>query len=284
LEFLADPGIAKTQSTQYVITNNAAYQVDDLDAYDSDCDEINSPKIAIIWNLSHYGTNNVIYQDVQATSTFEQSNILNQSETKITSDSNIISYSQYMNESQYTSIQNSSSPAQQDDLILSVIKQHKAQVINCTKIDQDNKNVNEFLTGELKRYKDYVKSLKEQNNVDKASESCAQSLEIDNLKHILSEHMKEKESLEQKVTLLKNDFQKEESQNIDRELALEKAVNSEEPNLSSSTTIVEVPKELSKVSMMNSSLKKLKYHLASFDVVVKKKNHCNSHYGGHVGV
>nr|GEV58387.1 hypothetical protein [Tanacetum cinerariifolium] len=35
LEFLADPGIAKTQSTQYVITNNAAYQADDLDAYDS---------------------------------------------------------------------------------------------------------------------------------------------------------------------------------------------------------------------------------------------------------
>nr|GFA52805.1 hypothetical protein [Tanacetum cinerariifolium] len=33
LEFLADRGIAETQSTQYVITNNAAYQADDLDAY-----------------------------------------------------------------------------------------------------------------------------------------------------------------------------------------------------------------------------------------------------------
>nr|GFA72988.1 hypothetical protein [Tanacetum cinerariifolium] len=36
------------------------------------------------------------------------------------------------------------------------------------------------------------------------------------------EHLKEKESLEQKITLLKNDFQKEESMNIDRELALKK--------------------------------------------------------------
>nr|GEZ66799.1 retrovirus-related Pol polyprotein from transposon TNT 1-94 [Tanacetum cinerariifolium] len=44
------------------------------------------------------------------------------------------------------------------------------------------------------------------------------------------------------------------------------SVNSEERNLSSSTTIVEVPKELPKVSMVNSSLKKLKFHLASFDV------------------
>nr|GEX06177.1 hypothetical protein [Tanacetum cinerariifolium] len=83
--------------------------------------------------------------------------------------------------------------------------------------------------------------------------------------------------------------QKEESRNIDGELALEKqdfetriiphaklsakqafwsrySVQSEEPNLSSSPTIVEVPKELPKVSMVNSSLKKLKFHLASFDM------------------
>nr|GEU57928.1 Gag-Pol polyprotein [Tanacetum cinerariifolium] len=84
LEFLADPGIAETQSTQYVVTNNAAYQADDLDAYDSDCDELNSTKIALMANLSHYGSdnlvevhnqdnvsNNVIYQDVQATLTSE---------------------------------------------------------------------------------------------------------------------------------------------------------------------------------------------------------------------
>nr|GEU78257.1 hypothetical protein [Tanacetum cinerariifolium] len=42
LEFLADPGIAETSSTQYAVTNNAAYPADDLDAYDSDCDELNS--------------------------------------------------------------------------------------------------------------------------------------------------------------------------------------------------------------------------------------------------
>nr|GEZ47655.1 hypothetical protein [Tanacetum cinerariifolium] len=264
---------------KFVVTNYAAYQADDLDAYDSDCDEINSAKIALMVNLSHYGsddlaevynqdnvTNNVIDQDVQAISTSEQSNIMNQSETKITSNSSIISYSWYFNESQYTTVQNSSSPAQQDDLILSVIEQLKTQVVNWTKINQDNKNVNEILTAELKRYKDRVKILKEQNNDDKASETCTQSLEIDNLKHTLSEHLKEKEFLEQMVTLLKKDFQKEESRNIDRELALEKedfetrfvpqtklsaeqafwfqnSRNSKEPNLSTSTTIVESKKE-----------------------------------------
>nr|GEX59722.1 hypothetical protein [Tanacetum cinerariifolium] len=47
--------------------------------------------------------------------------------------------------------------------------------------------------------------------------------------------------------------------------------NSKEPNLSTSITMVEVPKELPKVSMVNSSLKKLKFHLASFDMVVKER-------------
>nr|GFC36957.1 hypothetical protein [Tanacetum cinerariifolium] len=36
-------------------------------------------------------------------------------------------------------------------------------------------------------------------------------------------------------------------------------------------TIVVVPKELPKVSMVNSCLKKLKFHLASFDIVVKER-------------
>nr|GEX03309.1 hypothetical protein [Tanacetum cinerariifolium] len=175
-----DPRIAETQSSQYVFTNNAAYQADDLDAYDSDCDEINSAKIAFMVNLSHYGSDNLV----------ENSNFL----------------------------------AQQDDLILSMIEQLKTQVVNYTKINQDNKIVNEIWTAELEGYKDQVRILKEQNNVDKASNTCAQSLEIDNLKHTLSEHLKEKDSLGQTVTLLKNDFQKEESRNIDRELALEKHV------------------------------------------------------------
>nr|GEY03677.1 hypothetical protein [Tanacetum cinerariifolium] len=71
LEFLADPGIAETQSTQYVVTNNAAYQVDDLDAYDSDCDEINSSKIALMVNLSHYRSNNL----AENYGNFEESNL-----------------------------------------------------------------------------------------------------------------------------------------------------------------------------------------------------------------
>nr|GEV19544.1 retrovirus-related Pol polyprotein from transposon TNT 1-94 [Tanacetum cinerariifolium] len=164
--FLADPGIAEGQATKTVITYNVAYQANDLDAYDSDCNELNAAKVALIENLSHYGS------DVPA-----ESSVVSHLETEITSDSNIIPYSHYVYETQQAAVQNSNSSAQQDALILSVIDQLKTQ-----------------------------------------------SIEIDHLKQTLSEQLKEKKSLMKTVTLLKNDFKKEESRNIDREIALEKKI------------------------------------------------------------
>ncbi|GJR90878.1 retrovirus-related pol polyprotein from transposon TNT 1-94 [Tanacetum coccineum] len=167
-----------------------------LDAYDFDCDELNTAKVGLIENLSHYGSD---------------------------------ALAEYVIESQQAAVQNSNSSAQQDALILSVIEQLKTQVVNCTKINLENKSVNDTLTAELERYKEQVKVLKEGQNVDLrsndiVSDSSAQSIEIDHLKQTLSEHLKEKESLMQTVTLLKNDFKKEESRNIDREIALEKKI------------------------------------------------------------
>ncbi|GKA96580.1 hypothetical protein Tco_0818675 [Tanacetum coccineum] len=292
LAFLADPGIAEGQATQTVITHNAAYQADDLDAYDSDCDELNTAKVDLMMNLSYYFSdvlaevhnpnnmdNNMINQGVQARPSSEQSSVVNHSETEITSNSYIIPYS----------------------------------------------HVNDTLTAELERYKEQVKVLKEGQNVDlksqdNVSDSCEQSAKIDRLKQTLSKQLKEKESLMQTVTLLKNDFMKEEPRNIDREIALENKIkqldnivykrdqsaqtkaqqlepklydgnvikstsaivipDSEEtlmlaeeshPSPSCRPTKVEVPKELPKVSMINTSLKKLKHHLAGYDVVVKER-------------
>ncbi|GKE87187.1 hypothetical protein Tco_1564662 [Tanacetum coccineum] len=56
LVFLADPNIPNGQGTQTVFTHNASYQADDLDAYDSHCDKLNSAKVALMVNLSHYGS------------------------------------------------------------------------------------------------------------------------------------------------------------------------------------------------------------------------------------
>ncbi|GJR53629.1 retrovirus-related pol polyprotein from transposon TNT 1-94 [Tanacetum coccineum] len=173
-------------------------------------------EVALMAHLSHYGSDvlaevhnpdnmdkNMINQGVQAGPSFEQSSV--------------------------AAVQNSNSSVQQDTLILSMIEQLKTQVINCPKINLDNKSVNDTLTAELERYKEQVKVLKEGQNVDlktrdNVSDSCKQSVEIDCLKQTLSEQLKEKESLMQTVTLLKNDFKKEESRNIDREIALKKKI------------------------------------------------------------
>ncbi|GKF02340.1 hypothetical protein Tco_0029263 [Tanacetum coccineum] len=195
LAFLADPGIPEAQATQTVITHNAAYQADGLDAYDSDCNELNTAKVALMANLSHYGSdafaevhnhdnvnNNMINQAVQVMSSSEQSNVVNHSETKITSYRNIIPYSRYLIESQQPTVGN--------------------------------------------------------------------------------------------LNDLKNDFEK---RLLNKPFGFEKpfwyqnSMNSLDPSPSCRPTKVEVPKELPKVSMVNTSLKKLKHHLAGFDVVIKER-------------
>nr|GEW09855.1 hypothetical protein [Tanacetum cinerariifolium] len=57
LAFLADPGILDGQATQTTIPQNAAFQTDDLDTYDSDSDDISSAKAVLMANLSSYDSN-----------------------------------------------------------------------------------------------------------------------------------------------------------------------------------------------------------------------------------
>nr|GEW96994.1 hypothetical protein [Tanacetum cinerariifolium] len=200
LEFLADPRIAETQSTEYVVTNNATYQADDLNAYDSDCDETNSAKIALMANLSHYGSDNLA--------------------------------------------ENSSTPAQQDDLILSVIEQLKTQVVKCTKINQDNKNVNEILTADLERYKDQLEPKLYNGSVIQKTDAIV----IRDSEETL---MLEDESRSKMLQKQKDPMMSEKKTELSAKQAFwsQNFRNSEESNLSTSTTIVEVPKELPRVSM-----------------------------------
>ncbi|GJX29608.1 hypothetical protein Tco_0237687 [Tanacetum coccineum] len=222
LEFLADPGIAEGQAIETIITHNATYQVDDLDAYDSDC-ELNTAKVSLMANFSHYG-------DAAA-------------------------------------VQNSNSSAQQDALILSVIEQLKTQKAHQLEPKLYDGNV--------------IKNTSAIVILD--SEEILMLAEESRSKMLLKQ--KDPMMLEKKVNTtpidyavlnqLSQDFKKQFV--LQTELSAEQAfwsqnsVNSLEPTLSSRPTKVEVPKELPKVSMVNTSLKKLKYHLASFDVVVKER-------------
>ncbi|GJR15214.1 retrovirus-related pol polyprotein from transposon TNT 1-94 [Tanacetum coccineum] len=61
-------------------------------------------------------------------------------------------------------LQSTSSPTQQDALIMSVIEEMSSQVAKCNKVQQENMVVNETLTSELERYKEQIHSLKLQLN------------------------------------------------------------------------------------------------------------------------
>ncbi|GJT72518.1 hypothetical protein Tco_1031804 [Tanacetum coccineum] len=179
IAFLADLGLPDTQTSQTVITHNVAYQADDLDAYDSDCDELNSAKIALMANLSRNGSD---------------------------------ALTEYLSETQQETVQNSNSSAQQDALILSMFEQLNTQVMNCTNVNLEYKSANKALTTELDRYKEEVKDLKEMQNVENSfSGSNEQYAEIERLKQTLSEQVQEKDSLMKTVSDLKNDLKMEEN-------------------------------------------------------------------------
>ncbi|GJS99328.1 hypothetical protein Tco_0820498 [Tanacetum coccineum] len=220
IAFLADPGLPDIHTSQTVITHNAAYQADDLRAYTLNAQmpltEVHNPD-----NLTY----DLINQSEQIMTSSEQSNDVNQTETEITSDSNIIPYSQYLSETQQETVQNSNSSAQQDVLILSMFEQLNTQVMNCTNVNLEYKSANKALTTELDRYKEEVKDLKEMQNVENSfSGSNEQYAEIERLKQTLSEQVQEKDSLMKTVSDLKNDLKMEENRNIDREIALEKKI------------------------------------------------------------
>nr|GEX99817.1 hypothetical protein [Tanacetum cinerariifolium] len=151
------------------IPQNSAFQTKDLDAYDSNCNDISSSKAVLMENLSSCDSdvlsevpysdtylNDMINQDVQEISYSEQTHIVDILDNEITSDNIIIPHSQYLQDSQNVGIQDTNSSAPNDLLVLSLVEQMTDHVTNLDKENQTNKMVNESLTAELERYKERV--------------------------------------------------------------------------------------------------------------------------------
>ncbi|GKA64807.1 hypothetical protein Tco_0764514 [Tanacetum coccineum] len=161
---------------------------------------------------------------------FEQPPVVDFTDNEITSDSNIIPYSQYLQETQQAAVQDTNLYAQQDLMILSVIEQMLEQMINHVnnweKANQEKNN--ESLTAELERYKERVKTFEQRLNIDLSTrekmidsqmddmikEKLALKQQIDSLEQNLSNQIKEKESLLQTFTVFKNESKEKETQRI----------------------------------------------------------------------
>nr|GEU79985.1 hypothetical protein [Tanacetum cinerariifolium] len=196
LVFLADPGIQDDQAAQTTILNNVAFQTEDLDAYDSDCDDVSNAKAVLMVNLSNYGLDvilevphfepyhtNMDNQSVHAMQSFEQTPVVDFTDNEITTDSNIIPYSQYLQETQQITVQDNNLYAQQDSMILFVIEQMFEQIINhvnnLKKANQEKNN--ESLTAELEKYKERVKTFEQRLNIDLSTREKIIDSQIDDM-------------------------------------------------------------------------------------------------------
>ncbi|GJU29907.1 retrovirus-related pol polyprotein from transposon TNT 1-94 [Tanacetum coccineum] len=246
LAFLVDPRTTEGQAIQTVITHNVVYLADDLDAYDSDCDELNTAKVALMANLSHY---------VECCEPF--------SETEITSDSNIISYSQYVTESQQAAFFYDHTTKQalgfQNPFYLKKAQQLEPKLYDGNVI----KNTSAIV----------IPDSEETLMIAKESRSKMLLKQQDPM--VLEKKVNTTPVDYAVLNQLSQDFEKQFVPQT--ELSAEQAfwsqnsMNSLDPSPSCRPTKVEVIKELPKVSMVNTSLKKRKHHLAGFYVVVKER-------------
>nr|GEV29385.1 retrovirus-related Pol polyprotein from transposon TNT 1-94 [Tanacetum cinerariifolium] len=66
LAFLADLGIPNSQAAQTTIQNTAAFQTEDLDAYDSNCDDVSNAKAVLMANLSNYDSDVISEEHIKS--------------------------------------------------------------------------------------------------------------------------------------------------------------------------------------------------------------------------
>ncbi|GKE79969.1 hypothetical protein Tco_1549969, partial [Tanacetum coccineum] len=160
-------------------------------------DDLSTAQAIFMANISNYGSD-VILED------FEQSPVMDFTDNEISSDSNIISYSQYLQETQ-----------------------------QATANKEQN---NETITAELDRYKERVKICKQRLNIDLSSrekmidsqiddmiiEKLALKEQVDSLEQNLSKQIKEKESVLQTFAVFKNESKEKKNKYMENEIDLEK--------------------------------------------------------------
>ncbi|GJS33482.1 retrovirus-related pol polyprotein from transposon TNT 1-94 [Tanacetum coccineum] len=150
-------------------------------------------------------------------------------------------------------VQNSNSFAQQDDLILSVIEQLKTQKTSPIVIPDSE----ETLTLTEESHSKMLLKHKDNMMQEKIKQIDTTPIHYADLNKLYKD--------------FETRFVPQTKLFAEQAFWLHNFVSSSEPDISDRPNNVEVPKELPKVSMVNTSLKKLKYHLANFDVVVKER-------------
>nr|GEY50177.1 hypothetical protein [Tanacetum cinerariifolium] len=300
LAFLADPGIPDSQATQKTIPNTAAFQTEDLDAYDFDCDDVSNAKAVLMANLSNYGSNVISEEKLalkQQINSLEQS-LSNQIKEKksLLQTFTVFKHESKEKESKYMDkkIDLEKKIKELDNIVYKVGQ--SAQTVHMLTMPQVfNDDTHKQALGYqnlfyLKKAQRIKPTLYDGSVI--SSQHVASPVIDDERTLVLEEVSRSKMlakqndpmSKEKKVNTtpinyvelnrLSEDFGKRFVPQ--QELSDKQAfwLQTSHPNTNQSAlspVIIKAPRELPKVSLVNTSLKNLKYHLGQFDVVVKKR-------------
>ncbi|GJT24153.1 integrase, catalytic region, zinc finger, CCHC-type containing protein [Tanacetum coccineum] len=190
LTFLANPGIPASQA-QKIIPHNAAFQTEDLDTFDSDCDDLSTAQAVLMANISNYGSNVI---------------------SKAQQDSMILSVIEQMSEQMINHVNNweKENKEQNNESITAELERYKERV----------KTFEQRLNIDLSSRKKMIDSQMD----DMIKEKLALKEQIDSLEKNLSKQIKEKEFLFKTFTVFKNESKEKENKYMENEIDLEKKI------------------------------------------------------------
>ncbi|GJW88479.1 reverse transcriptase domain-containing protein [Tanacetum coccineum] len=179
------------QAVQTIILNNVAFQTEDLDTYDSDCDDISNAKAVLMANISNYGSD-VISEAQQ--------------------DSMFLSVIEQMSEQMINHVNNweKANKEQNNESITAELERYKERV----------KTFEQRLNIDLSSREKMIDSQMD----DMIKEKLALKEQVDSLEQNLSKQIKEKESLLQTFTVFKNESKEKENKYMENEIDLEKRI------------------------------------------------------------
>ncbi|GKC39709.1 hypothetical protein Tco_1052093, partial [Tanacetum coccineum] len=275
-------GVPDGQAVQTIIPNNAAFQTEDLDTYDSDCDDISNAQAVLMVNISNYGSD-VISEEKLVLK--EQVDSLEQNLLKQIKENECLLQT-------FTVFKSESKEKEDKYMKTKIDLEEKIKELDniLFKLGQSAQTVHMLTKPQAFYDTIHKQALGYQNSfhlkkAQRIKPTLYDGIVISN-KHVAKPVIDDEETLILKKSVDKKYFGKRftSQQEMDVEQAFWFCISN--PIIESSNpppVKVEVPSELPKVILVNASLKKLKFHLAQFDSVVKKRTTLNARIEGEWG-
>nr|GEU80982.1 uncharacterized mitochondrial protein AtMg00810-like [Tanacetum cinerariifolium] len=315
-----DLGVPDGQDAQKIIPNNVAFQTKDIDTYDSHCDDISNAKTVLMANISNYGSDVILEKTINKEQNNESiTDELERYKERVKTfkqclNIDLSSHEKMIDSKMDDMIKEKLALKEQvDSLEQNLSKQikEKESLLQTFTVFKNESKENKYMENKI----DLEKKLKELDNIifkvgqsaqivymltkpkifyDNIHKQALETLILEEVSRSkIYEKEKDPEAIKQKKSHKPIDYVKLNKLYEDfgkrfvpqQELSADEAfwyhmVNSSTKSSDALRVKIESFKELSKVSLVNESLKKLKLQLANFDKVLKIRTTPNARTEG----